>query len=124
MPASFKDDSGEGWVPPGAIKVSKAALKFARDFDHTVKSTQRGHWVVAFCWSTSVSIKRGPGEAYEEIGAGLGLGAFERHQVPPEFIQIQDGIELVIKVPAAIWENSRQRLIDFDETLLFKLALR
>jgi len=52
------------------------------------------------------------------------LGAFERNQVPPEFIQTHDGLELVIKIPKVIWEKSIHRLIDFEETLLFKLALR
>ncbi len=124
MATSFMQESDDGFTLPGIIKVSPAAIKFARAFDETIKRTQRGDWVVAFDWAESVSVRRGPDEPSQDIGACLAVGAFERHQIPPGFTQTIDGLEFAIKIPKEVWEQSVHRLIDIDETLLFKLALR
>jgi hypothetical protein len=124
MATSFTRESGNGFAPPGIIKVSAPALKLARGFDETIKRTQRGDWVVAFDWAHSIGVRRGPDQPLEDIGACLTLGAFERHEIPPGFTQTIDGVEFAIKIPSDIWKKSIQRLIDADETLLFKLILR
>ena len=113
-----------GFVFPGAIGISAAALKFAREFADTIKRTQHGDLVVTFSWAESISIRRGPNEPSEDIGACLTLGAFERNDIPHGFTQTVDGLEIAIKIPRHVWEDSLDRVIDTDETLLFKLALR
>lgn len=122
MVAPVTQNSDHGFTPPGIIKVSPAALKFARDLAETVR--QGGNWVVTFDWAHSINVRRGPNEASEDIGACLTLGAYRRHQVPPGFTQAVEGVEFAIKIPKEIWEKSVEHLIDIDESLLFKLALR
>lgn len=116
--------SGDGFSPPGIIKVSAAALKLARDFHETIKATRQKDWVVSFDWSDSIIIRRDPNEPPEDIGACLTLGAYERHQIPPGFVQRLDGLEFAIKIPPDVWQKSVQRLIDVDTGQLFKLTLR
>ena len=108
---------------PGTVKVSAAALKRAGDLDYTVKR-RSGDWVVVFDWAQSVSIKRGPDQPSENIGACLTLGAYRRHQIPAGFTQVVDDIEFAMKIPADVLAQSTERLIDIDDKFLFKLALR
>jgi hypothetical protein len=124
MTTSFPEQTEEHWVPYGVVQVSAAALQFAREFGATVDRSQSGAWVTAFSWATEISVKRDANGVYEDIGAGLTLGAFKRHEVPARFLQTQDGLEFVIQIPEAVWRQSARRLIDLDEALLFKLALR
>lgn len=116
--------SDSEFTAPGTLKVSASALQFAREFDATIRKTQRGSWVVVFDWATSMSIRRGPNEPSEDIGSCVTLGAYQRNQIPKGFTQTIDGVEFAAKIPREIWERSAQRLIDLDESLLFKLALR
>lgn len=124
MATPLNENSGEGFTPPGIIAVSPSALKLARDFDEAVNHGPRGKYIVTFHWSLSISIRRNPDAPSEDIGACLTLGAYERHQIPREFIQTIDGLEFAMEIPGDVWKKSTHRLIDLDETLLFKLALR
>lgn len=124
MGAAATENSDREFNPPGLIRLSPAALKFARDLAETVKVTQKGDWIVVFSWAHSISVRREPNAPLEDIGACLMLGASERHEIPPGVTQTVDGVEFAVQIPKEVWENSAQRLIDIDETLLFKLALR
>jgi hypothetical protein len=117
-------DFDHGFTPPGVIKLTPAALQFAREFDESLKNNQPGNWVVVFDWATSISVKSGPDAPAKDIGACVTLGASERHEIPSGFTQIVGGVEYAIQIPRDVWEKSAKRLIDIDESLLFKLALR
>jgi hypothetical protein len=117
-------NSEENWVAPGTIRLTSSAWKFAWEFDQAVRGTQKGRWVIAISWCHSVSVKRGPNEPYEEIGSCLSLGAFNRQEIPPQFIQVTNGLEYVLQIPEHVWRSSAHRVIDVDEALLFKLTLR
>jgi len=112
------------FTPPGVIQVSASALKLAREFQDTIRRTQRGDWVVVFDWATSVEVRREPGATPEPIPDCVMLGASERRHIPARAIHVAGGIEFAIQIPKAIWQSAVQRLIDTDPTLLFKLALR
>jgi hypothetical protein len=118
------DDLDDQFIAPGAIKVSTAALQLARHFNDAIKSTDNGNWVVVFDWAESISVHRAPDAPREDIGACLTLGAYKRSQIPPGFMQKLDGVEFAIRIPMDVWQNSIHRLIDLEETLLFKLTLR
>lgn len=118
------NDNTDSFTAPGIVKVSKAAIEFARDFRGVAKSFRHGDYVVAFDWAQSVSVRKGPDQPLENIGACLMLGAYERRHVPSKFIQRADGFEFAVKIPAEVWEKSTQRLIDVDARQLFKLTLR
>ena len=124
MTASTPHQSDPEFTAPGIIKLSASALEYARQFDAMIKGTQKGKWIVVFDWAEQISVKHGPDEPSEDIGACLTLGAYERHQIPYGFTQTIDGVEFAVKIPREIWEQSADRLIDLDETKLFKLALR
>jgi hypothetical protein len=118
-----EQESDADFTLPGVIDVSPSALDLARAFHDTVKGTG-GDWVATFSWSHSISVKMGPNESYQDIGSCLTLGAFKRHEIPAGVIQTIGGLELAVQIPRSVWEKSARRLIDTDETLLFKLALR
>jgi hypothetical protein len=124
MTNSSTNNSDDDFTSPGVIKVSVAALRFARDFNNVAKSKHRVDYVVAFDWAQSISIRRGPNEPLENIGACLMLGAYERRHIAPGFIQTVDGLEFAIKIPPNVWQKSAQRLIDVDAGQMFKLTLR
>lgn len=116
--------SVEGFVVPGTIAVSPSALEMAKNFYDVVKGNQGKDWVVTFDWAESITVRRGPREPAEDIGACLTLGAYERSQIPRGVTETVDGTEFAIKIPMEVWRKSARRLIDLDEKLLFKLALR
>jgi hypothetical protein len=124
MAVPSTQNSDDDFTPPGILKVSPAALQYAREFVDTVKGRQGRDWVATFDWATSISVKRGPNEPSKDIGACLTLGASERHEIPPGFTQTIDGVEFAIQIPREIWAKSVERLIELDKSLLFKLALR
>ena len=113
------------YAPPGVIRVSPEALKMARDLDYTIRRMRQvGDPLVSFEWSTGRSARPSPDAPWQDLGPGLGLGAGERADVPAEAIQTVEGLDLAIKVPADIYERSRERLIDVDSNAFEGLALR
>jgi hypothetical protein len=114
----------EEFTPPERLKISAAALQWAREYFDHLRSNQAGDWVVVFDWASSMSVRRAPDVPSEDLGACLVLGAYRRHEIPSGFIARQDGLEFAIKIPHQIWENLPQRLIDLDNTKHFRLGLR
>ncbi len=112
------------FVPPGAINVSAAALKYARDFIEAVAAAHGDHYIATFEWSQSITIRPTPDATPEPVDDCLTLGAYERKDVPPEAIQTVEGVEFAINIPVKILQASVRRLIDFDRSMFFKLALR
>lgn len=124
------------FAPPGTVKVSAAALEQARQFateireqanlfsDKGGRMRQIDDWVVSFEWADSRSVRRQAGGPREEVGAGLIISAHERSEVPPQVVQTAGDLEFAIKIPRRVWENSESRLIDIDETVLWKVSLR
>jgi hypothetical protein len=112
------------YVNPGTIKVSAAALKYARDFIETVAAVHGDNYVATFDWSQSVTIRPTPDATPQPVDDCLMLGASKRSDVPPESIHTVDGVEFAIELPVEILKASAQRLIDFDKNVLFKLVLR
>jgi hypothetical protein len=121
--SSVLHDPDEPYVPPGTIRLSPAVVHFAREFITSVNGEKGNYWVAAIGWATSVTVKESPDAQPREIGPGLSLGAYRRHEVPPDVIDKVDGLEFVLHIPQQIWEQSSRRLIDMDESLLFKLRL-
>ena len=119
----LNDDSEDDFVAPGIVKVAAAAFELVREFDRVVRA-QKGDWVATFDWAENISVRRSRDAAEESIGPCLTLGAYERHQIPAGFIETIDGMEYAIRIPAALWKASERRLIELDESLLFRLALR
>ena len=113
------------YAPPGIIRISPEALKAARDLDYTARRSHRiRDALVSFEWFTGGTLRRKPDGPETELGPSLGLGAGERANVPKEAIQTIDGLDLAIKIPAEVYNESRERLIVVDETQFHGLALR
>ena len=113
------------YAPPGVVRVSPEALKMARRFYETVRRMpQVREPLVTFGWSTARSSRIRPDGPWEDVGPGLGLGAGERSAAPSEAIQAMDGLEFTIRIPREVYERSRQKLIDVDETAFEKLTLK
>jgi hypothetical protein len=113
------------FAPPGAVRVSAAALKMAREFDEAVRrATSQDDWIVTFDWAFARSVRQRPGCPTEDIGPGLDLITYARSDTPPEVIQRVEGVTFAIKIPSHIYNASTQRLIDVDETAFSKLVLR
>ncbi len=115
------------YAPPGTVKVSAAALQLAREFAEEIAPTRpepENDWVISFDWAESRSIRRRVGGPREELGPGLDLAAYARSDVPPEVIQVSDGLEFAIQIPKQVREASKELLIDYDATVLSKLTLR
>lgn len=124
------------FAPPGIVKVSAAALEQARQFSTEIQGqamlfSNEGRrmrpiddWVVSFEWAESRSVRRQAAGPREEIGPGLIISAYERSELPPEVIQTAGDLEFAIKIPRQVWEKSKSRLIDIDETVLWKVSLR
>jgi hypothetical protein len=112
------------FTPPGTVQVSSSALNYARAFIEAIKGSKNGDWIVTFSWCEAMSVKRGANEPYVDIGSCIALSAFERHQIPQGFIQTVDDFEFAMQIPRRIWEKSARRIVEFDESLLFRLALR
>jgi len=112
------------YVIPGTIEVSAAALKYARDFIETVSAVHGDNFVATFDWSYSIAVRPTPDATPEPVDDCLMLGATQRSDLPPGVIQTVDGVEFAIIIPVEILQASVRRLIDFDKSRLFKLALR
>jgi hypothetical protein len=115
------------YAPPGTVRVSAAALQLAREFAEEIAPTRpepEDDWVISFDWADSRFIRRVVDGPREELGAGLDLAASRRSDVPPDVVQIVDDLEFAIRIPRHVREASKERLIDYDETVLSKLTLR
>jgi hypothetical protein len=108
------------FVVPGVIKVSAEALKYAGEFAVTVGS----RFVTVFDWAQDIGIRDNANAPLRKLGPCMLLGALDRGEVPPEFIQRAIDFEFAIQIPEPIWQERPQRLIDFDESEPFRLTLR
>jgi hypothetical protein len=108
---------------PGQVGISPAALALAREFAAAVGALHRGARIVSIDWALSV-IQQDPGQPEQHLGACLMIGAYRRDQVPAEFIDVIDGLELAFKIPDNVWPPGAQRIVDVDKTKPFGLALR
>ncbi|MBZ0139552.1 MAG: hypothetical protein K8H87_07205 [Pseudorhodoplanes sp.] len=124
MTDAANENADGDFIPPGTLRISDAALQFARDFCAEVGRSQSGNWVIVSGWASSISLKRAPDAPYEDFGACVVLEAGRRNEVPLDFIARQDGLDFAVAIPRFIWESRPQRLIDFDASQLFKLILR
>lgn len=113
------------FAPPGTVTVAAAAMVQARKFAEDMgRARPDDDWVISFEWAESRSVRRQVGGPREEIGPGLILSAYDRSELPPEVIQTTGDQEFVVKIPRQVWEKSKLRLIDVDETMLWKVTLR
>lgn len=119
-PADLEND----FVRPDVVRVTPAALQYAVDFAAAI--TERGgqRWVVIFDWAQGMTVKDRENAPERDIGPCLILGALKHAEVPPGAIQTISGWEYAVCIPRSVWEASVERMIDIDESKLFKLTLR
>jgi hypothetical protein len=115
--------SDDGFNRPGQVGISPAALAEAREFAAAVGALNRGPLIVSIDWASSV-VQQDPGQPEQKLGACLMIGAYRRDQVPAEFINVIEGLELAFKIPDNVWPPGAQRIVDVDKTQLFGFALR
>src|SRR3954471_21517995 len=115
--------SDDGFNKPGNVGISREALAKAREFAAAVGAVNHGAQIVSIDWAFSV-IMREPGQAEQDLGACLMIGAYRRDQVPKESIGVIGGLELAFKIPDNVWPAGAQRIVDIDKTKPFGFALR
>lgn len=120
MAEIFDDD----FVGKGTIRVSPQALALALDFAKSIGSVRHGLRIVTFHWAESILYRGGSGEAEEDLGACLTIGAYRRDEIPRGCIEMTDSLDFAIQIPADVWRQSVSRLIDVDESRPFGLTLR
>jgi hypothetical protein len=112
-----------GFSNPRSVTISPAALTMAREFAVAIGQMGYASQVVVFDWAESLTLHE-PGQADREIGACLMIGASPVDEVPSEAVEMVDGFALTLVIPDEAWPPGALRLIDVDESQLFKLALR
>jgi hypothetical protein len=108
---------------PGQVGISPAALAEAREFAAAVGALNHGAQIVSIDWALSL-ILRDPGQPEQQLGPCLMIGAYRRDQVPEQFIDVIDGLELAFQIPDNVWPPGAQRIVDIDKTKPFGLGLR
>jgi hypothetical protein len=108
---------------PGQVGISPEALAEAREFAAAVGALNHGAQIVNIGWALSL-ILREPGQPEQQVGPCLMLGAYRRDQVPKEFIDVIDGLELAFQIPDNAWPPAAQRIVDVDKTKPFGFGLR
>src|ERR1700719_4230839 len=102
--------SDDGFNSPGQVGISPAALAEAREFAAAVGALNHGAQIVSIDWALSV-IQRDPGQPEQQLGPCLMIGAYRRDQVPAEFIDVIDGLELACQIPDNAWPRGAQRIV-------------
>ena len=115
--------SDGGFSNPRSVTISPAALTMAREFAVGIGQMGYASQVVVFDWAPWL-IVREPGQPERNIGACLMLGACPIDEVPSKAVGMIDGFALTLVIPEEAWPPGALRLIDVDESQLFKLALR
>jgi hypothetical protein len=107
------------------LRISSSALRLARSFlDEARRASPDVDWVVCFDWADSRRVRRPGTNDWSDLGAGIDVTAYEREHVPSTMIQLIDGLEVLIKIRSDVWQRSRQKLIDTDETFSGRVVLR
>lgn len=114
----------EEFTMPGVVRVTAAALDYAREFAASVGASQGGRYVTTFDWAQSIGVRENANAPLQQLGPCLLLAGYERRDVPSRFIQKAGKFEFAVKIPDDIWKASHERMIDIDENLPFRLALR
>lgn len=116
-------DKSEGFTAQSIVSISPAALALAKTFAATAGARNGGTHVVSFEWVTSM-VEHVPGETDRQLGPCLILGAYRREELSPDLVSSKDGIAFAVRIPAEVWQQSGQRLIDADNERPFGLVLR
>jgi hypothetical protein len=119
MVTQSPQNNGLEFTAPGIIQVSAEALGLARKFSDAIG----GSYVATFDWAESMGIRRKGSAIFEDL-ACLTLSAYKTDEVPSASIHRAGQLRYAVKIPAEIWKKSARRLIELDESLHFKLALR
>jgi hypothetical protein len=126
MTSSFETVPPDGWfTPPGTLRISTSALELAREFRDQARESQPDEdWIVSYDWADSRRVREKGSNDWRDLGAGLDLTAYERWKIPEKHIQKTGDLEIVVKIPPQIWQKSKERLIDTDDTIFSGLILR
>lgn len=112
-----------GFNHAGAVRLSDDALTMALEFAASIGAGPQGRRLVSFDWSRTQSVRKSREAAWEDIGPGLALVAYGRHEVPPHAIHRQGGLAFAAKIPADVLLSHPRRLIVRDDLQYFQLAL-
>ena len=112
------------FVAPGVLRVSPAALNYAREFIEAVTAAHGDGNIAIFGWTDMVTFKTDPDGPLQIVKDFMDLGGISRSQIPADAIETVDGLDIVIQIPLKILQKSVQRLIDMDETAFAKLVLK
>ena len=116
--------SDDEFTMPGLVSITPEALAYARDFAASVASAQGGRYVATFDWVQSIGVREGKDAPLREIGPCLLLGGYERRDVPAAFINRTLEFDYAVKIPENVLRGSARRVIEIDDTMPFRLALR
>lgn len=114
----------EAFIEPGIVRVSKAALQMAREFSGASGAGPGGRRVTTFDWAQSISISDRAGGPVRDVGPCLILGAYERADVPPEFVARVGQFEYAVRMPREVLAQAVERMIDADKSAPFGLVFR
>ena len=115
----------EYFTPPGLVILSDAALELARSYGDEMRLQRPGEdWIVVVAWWHSRRVREKGTNNWTELGAGLGLAAYERPKVPAKRIHVADGFEYAVKIPADVLDAASAKLIDADRDDNYAFALR
>ena len=109
---------------PGIVRVTAAALDYAREFSESIGASYGGRYVTTFDWAETIGVRENRDAPLQQLGPCLLLGGYERREVPSKFIQKAGRFEFSVKIPENIWKGSQERTIDVDDNKPFGLVLR
>ncbi len=84
------------FVAPGVLRVSPAALNYAREFIEAVTAAHGAGNIAIFGWADMVTFKTDPNGPTQVVKDFLDLGGISRSEIPPDAIQTVDGFDFVI----------------------------
>src|ERR1044072_4233281 len=114
----------DGLVAPGVLRVSPAALNYAREVIAAVTAAHGDGNMVMFDWVDLQTSRADPNGPLQVVRDFLDVGAISRSEIPADAIQTVDGVDFVIQIPLKTLQKSVQRLIDFDENAYARLVLK
>ncbi|MBV8472615.1 MAG: hypothetical protein JO107_10110 [Hyphomicrobiales bacterium] len=102
----------EDYVAKGAITLSPKALAVAKQFVVDLgKYDPKARWIAAFQWRTARTMRwSADSETFDE-GPGIDLSGFRYDQVPPDAVEIIDGVPVIFILPPEVVAAAKTKTI-------------
>jgi hypothetical protein len=107
------------FLHPTKGKISDQAFNQLKSFARSIGPTS----IVGFYYYSQCKMRPSKDADWIDHGPGIGLGGYQRADIPNGYAHHRDGIDFIIQIPPDIWASAKLGIIDRDPSVTGKFII-